>query len=212
LALHYYSADNAVTTGGVLNITTEQRVNLYKAFNEKTHKFYADKKYIQSAMLQGWNKFCFVGGIIEFSAKLPGKPHIGGLWPARKYPCHCFINRECSLTLSSPASVWMMGNLARATYVGSSDFMWPYSYNVCNERTRSSQEINACSQVNHYGLHTFEGRGAPEIDVIESMQGELEKLPNTFIQRPYQSASLQISPGIEVDRPILGMRPTKVRY
>jgi beta-glucan synthesis-associated protein KRE6 len=90
LALHYYSADNAVTTGGVLNITTEQRVNLYKAFNEKTHKFYADKKYIQSAMLQGWNKFCFVGGIIEFSAKLPGKPHIGGLWPARKYPCHCF--------------------------------------------------------------------------------------------------------------------------
>jgi beta-glucan synthesis-associated protein KRE6 len=85
LALHFYSADNAVTTGGVLNITTEQKVNMYKAFNEKTHKFYADKKHIQSGMLQGWNKFCFVGGIVEFSAKLPGKPHIGGLWPARKW-------------------------------------------------------------------------------------------------------------------------------
>jgi hypothetical protein len=103
-----------------------------------------------------------------------------------------------------------MGNLARATYVGSSDFMWPYSYNVCNERTRRSQEINACSLVNHYGMLPHQGRGAPEIDVIESMQGEPGKLPNTHIQRPYQSASLQIAPGVEVNRPNLGQRPIEV--
>jgi beta-glucanase (GH16 family) len=83
-ALHFYSSDNAVTSNGVLNITTEKKVNAYKAFNEKTKKFYADKKHIQSAMLQGWNKFCFTGGIVEFSAKLPGNPRVGGLWPARK--------------------------------------------------------------------------------------------------------------------------------
>jgi beta-glucanase (GH16 family) len=83
-ALHFYSSDNAVTSNGVLNITTEKKVNAYKAFNEKTKKFYADKKHIQSAMLQGWNKFCFTGGIVEFSAKLPGSPEVGGLWPARK--------------------------------------------------------------------------------------------------------------------------------
>jgi beta-glucanase (GH16 family) len=66
-------------------MTTERKVNTYKAFNEKTKKFYADKKHIQSAMMQGWNKFCFTGGIVEYSARLPGNPSVGGLWPARKY-------------------------------------------------------------------------------------------------------------------------------
>jgi hypothetical protein len=107
--------------------------------------------------------------------------------------------------------VWMLGNLARATYVGSSDFVWPYSYNQCSADKRASQEINACSKVNHFGLDSYRGRGAPEIDLIESMQGESGKLPNTHVQRPYQSASLQIAPGIEIDRPVLGKLPHKVR-
>jgi beta-glucanase (GH16 family) len=84
-ALHFYSDDNAVTKNGVLNITTERKVNAYRAFDEKTKVFYADKKYIQSGMLQSWNKFCFTGGIVEFSAKLPGDAKVGGLWPARKF-------------------------------------------------------------------------------------------------------------------------------
>ena len=109
--------------------------------------------------------------------------------------------------------VWMLGNLARATYIGSTNYVWPWSYNKCDERTRRSQEISACKQVNHYGMAPFTGRGSPEIDVLESMQGDPEeKLPNTHIKRPYQSASLQISPGIDVDRPILGKRPHSVRY
>ena len=107
--------------------------------------------------------------------------------------------------------VWMLGNLARASYVGSSDFMWPYSYNKCDTRNRRSQEINACARVNHYGLASFVGRGAPEIDVLESMQGEKGSLPNTFIERPYQSTSFQVAPGIEIDRPVLGHRPHDVR-
>jgi beta-glucan synthesis-associated protein KRE6 len=81
-ALHFYSHDNARTTNGVLNITTERKVNMYKAFDEVKKVFYADKKYVQSGMLQSWNKFCFIGGAVEFSAKLPGDPHKGGLWPA----------------------------------------------------------------------------------------------------------------------------------
>jgi beta-glucanase (GH16 family) len=83
-ALHFYSNSNVKTMNGVLNITTERKTNLYKAFNEKTKKFYADKKYIQSGMVQSWNKFCITGGIIEFKAKLPGDPSVGGLWPARE--------------------------------------------------------------------------------------------------------------------------------
>lgn len=83
-ALHYYHSDNAETKDGLLKIKTEKKDNAYRAFDEKLKKFYNDKKHIQSAMLQGWNKFCFTGGIVEFSAKLPGSPRIGGLWPARK--------------------------------------------------------------------------------------------------------------------------------
>lgn len=107
--------------------------------------------------------------------------------------------------------VWMLGNLARATYVGSADFIWPFSYNQCDDSILQSQEINACLMVNHYGLNPFQGRGSPEIDIIESMQGNVEeKLPNTWIKRPYQSASLQIAPGLDVDRPTLGHRPKQV--
>ena len=66
----------------MLKIKTEMKENAYRAFDEETKTFFHDKKYIQSAMLQGWNKFCFTGGIVEFSAKLPGSPRIAGLWPA----------------------------------------------------------------------------------------------------------------------------------
>ena len=81
-------------------------------------------------MVQGWNKFCFVGGIVNVRAKLPGKYNIGGLWPA----------------------IWLMGNLARATYVGSSNNMWPWSYDTCSRKKQASQLISACNVVNHYDL------------------------------------------------------------
>jgi hypothetical protein len=36
------------------------------------------------------------------------------------------------------------------------------------------------------------GRGAPEIDILETMGGEKGKLPNSAVQRPYFSTSLQV--------------------
>jgi hypothetical protein len=89
-------------------------------------------------------------------------------------------------------SVWLLGNLARATYVGSSEFVWPFSYNKCDPKSRMSQEINACSKVNHFGMKPGRGRGAPEIDVLEAMQGDTSKLPSTHVTRPYVSCSLQV--------------------
>ncbi len=83
-ALHYYSSDNVRTENGALNITTFLKTNSYKAFDEDKKFYYIGKKFIQSAMVQGWNKFCFTGGIVEFRAKLPGQPQIGGIWPACK--------------------------------------------------------------------------------------------------------------------------------
>lgn len=91
-ALHYYSSDNVKTENGALNISTILKTNSYKAFDEDTKKFYTDKKFIQSAMVQGWNKFCFTGGIVEFRAKLPGQPQIGGLWPACKCSYRIFLS------------------------------------------------------------------------------------------------------------------------
>lgn len=184
-ALHFYRPQNVQTTNGVLNISTILRDNKYKAFDEKKLKYYADAKHIQSGMVQGWNKFCMTGGIVEFNAKLPGDPTVGGLWPA----------------------LWMLGNLARATYVGSSNFIWPYSYNTCDESNRHSQQISSCSKVGHYGMKPGVGRGSPEIDILEAMMGGDEKLPHTNITRPYFSTSLQIAPGVEKNRPILGKLP-----
>jgi beta-glucanase (GH16 family) len=184
-ALHFYRSENARTKDGKLTIKTNLKDNEYKAFNEKTRKFYTDTKHVQSAMLQGWNKFCITGGVVEFSAKLPGSSTVGGYWPA----------------------FWLLGNLARATYVGSSDWVWPFSYDKCDRKKMKQQEINACRKVGHYGLEPGVGRGAPEIDILEAMGGEPGPLPNTPIERPYFSSSLQVAPGVSSDRPLLMHQP-----
>lgn len=136
-------------------------------------------------MIQGWNKFCFTGGIVEINAKLPGNGNIGGLWPA----------------------MWLLGNLARATYVGSSNNIWPWSYDICNPKYQKQQFISACNVVNHFDLQTKQGRGSPEIDILEAMPGPEKELPNTPISKPYYSASLQISPGVQEYRPVTAELP-----
>ncbi|KDN47569.1 glycoside hydrolase family 16 protein [Tilletiaria anomala UBC 951] len=71
----------------------------------------------QSGMLQSWNKTCFQGGYIEFSIQLPGTPQQQGFWPG----------------------AWIMGNLARPGYLGSTDGMWPYSYSACDTGILANQ-------------------------------------------------------------------------
>ena len=36
-------------------------------------------------MIQSWNKFCFTGGILEMSIRLPGKASSGGMFPLCTY-------------------------------------------------------------------------------------------------------------------------------
>ena len=68
-----------------------------------------------SAMLQTWNKTCVRGGVLEISARLPGRPDRPGLWPA----------------------LWLLGNLKRVGYGAAppesvapqaANGMWPWSY------------------------------------------------------------------------------------
>lgn len=74
-----------------------------------------------ASLSAGWNKFCFTGGVVEVQAQLPGRHNTGGLWPA----------------------MWLMGNLARATFVGSSENTWPWSYDKC-DRQRQKGQVHYC--------------------------------------------------------------------
>lgn len=96
-ALQYYNQDLVTTKNGHLSIKTIIQDITYDINDELNKAQTKQTKSYQSGMIQGWNKFCFTGGILEIRAKLPGKAHVGGLWPA----------------------MWLLGNLARATYVGS---------------------------------------------------------------------------------------------
>jgi len=192
-ALQYYKAKLAFTRNGVLNLTTRVADTYFRSYDEDTRGWQTEKKTYQSAMIQGWNKFCFTGGVVEMSAQLPGDAHTSGLWPA----------------------LWLLGNLARATYVASSDFMWPWSFDKCTMQESPTlsvqQELSACKANPHFGLHAHQGRGAPEIDILEAMPG-LEKLERTPINKPYLSSSLQVSPGLEDPRPLLGFPPPEGKW
>ncbi|CBJ31299.1 Beta-1,6-glucan active enzyme, family GH16 [Ectocarpus siliculosus] len=154
-ALQFYSHDMCETRDGALVITTNNTDVEFQYYDTPHKKYKSMAKTYVSGMMQSWDKFCFTGGIVEIRAILPGRPDVGGLWPA----------------------MWLMGNLARATYTASSDFTWPWSYNKCNRTTdeqadwQRQQEISACDASVHYGFHPNTGRGAPEIDLLETMAG-----------------------------------------
>jgi len=188
-AQHYYSPNNAFTdTEGNLVIKTEAADTTIVGFNDVKFKKERVKKHFKSAMLQSWNKFCFTGGVMEAEIALPGRHDIGGLWPA----------------------FWMLGNLARHTYVGSSEHIWPWSSSVCTEKSKSAQLISACDRVQHYGLHKGVGRGAPEVDVFEVQAGSIKAGKGSFIQmpvgQPFMSSSYQVAPG-RLPRPGEGWWP-----
>ena len=183
-ALQFYDKDAVSTNHGHLNITTSAEDTTFKGLNDETMKYRKVTKHFKSGMMQSWNKFCFTGGIVEVRAQLPGDAYIGGLWPA----------------------MWLMGNLARATYVGSSDWLWPWSFNTCDPALQSKQLISKCVPNAHYGMAPHVGRGAPEIDILEAMPGKAPLLYSK-VGKPYFSTSLQIAPGITANRPGPGTWP-----
>ena len=129
-ALHYYSSSNAYTNNdGQLVIESYPQDTQIVGFDDVKRQDTRVTKHFSSAMLQSWNKFCFTGGIIEAQVQLPGNSQVGGLWPA----------------------FWLLGNLARHTYVGSSEHVWPWSSTVCTEKSGYAQLISGCDEVAHYG-------------------------------------------------------------
>lgn len=189
-ALHYYSHDNIYTnTEGELVIKTEVADTEVIGFDDKDLKDILVTKHLKSGMLQSWNKFCMTGGIIEAEVQLPGWSDVGGLWP----------------------SFWLLGNLARHTYVSSASHIWPFATSSCSSKTREAQLINGCLDSVHYGLHPNVGRGAPEIDIFEMQPGEVKRNHGSFWQmavgQPFMSASYQVAPGKADARPGNGWWP-----
>lgn len=188
-ALHYYSPQNVFTRDGELVIQTEAETITFVGFNDTSGKNEISQKHFKSAMLQTWNKFCFTGGIVEAEIQLPGKHNIGGLWPA----------------------FWLLGNMARHTYVGSTNHVWPWSSNICTEKAQFAQRINGCMHSQHYGLQKGVGRGAPEIDIFEVQAGPIKRNQGAFLEspvgQPFMSTSFQVAPGRPSNRPGGGTWP-----
>ena len=183
----YNGSTKYVTTkkGSLVLITTPDKVT-WTDFDAASYSTQETTLNYTSGMLMSWNKFCFTGGILEVSLQLPGPYNSGGLWPA----------------------FWLMGNLAKATNQYSNYWMWPWSYDKCSNESKG-QMINACDETPGYGLHPHQGRGAPEIDLLEVKPGSWnyawESDQMEYID-PYLSTSMQISPGLPNNghRPING--------
>mmetsp|Transcript_26339 Transcript_26339/g.77317 ORF Transcript_26339/g.77317 Transcript_26339/m.77317 type:complete len:2722 (+) Transcript_26339:41-8206(+) len=158
----------------------------------------------QTAMIQSWNKFCFTEGYVEISAKMPGRSDVGGLWPA----------------------FWLFGNLGRATFQRTTDNIWPFTFDQC--------PADSMKEANQFGTQKLDGcgdgpaRGAPEIDIIETMPGDFvfdyqaridsgecasvdpEVLERIRTRQPFVSTSVQAAPGQHrnaLERPKLGCLP-----
>lgn len=170
-SLQFYNSSYAFTENGSLVILTTTEDTTWRGYNPFLKKYTKLKRTFRSAMVQSWNKFCFTGGIFEADITLPGSSSIGGLWPA----------------------VWLLGNLGRATYEGSTNLVWPWSYSKCNRELQKAQLISGCDITEHFELHPHQGRGATEIDIVEIMPGNssLPVVPKD-VKMPYTSMTLQV--------------------
>lgn len=100
-----------------------------------------------------------------------------------------------------------------AGYMASTDGMWPYSYDVCDQAafrvdwsSLPGQRFSACGDSEHvnrtqYGFAQATGRGAPEIDLFEmSVPSSLNGIKGTPSNQssayapPYVSQTLQMGP------------------
>ncbi|KAF1322509.1 Beta-glucan synthesis-associated protein, partial [Globisporangium splendens] len=142
--------------------------------------------HYRGGMVQSWNKFCFQGGMAEVRVQLPGVVSSESGNPDVKNG----KNARVSALQYYPVwpGIWMMGNLGRAIFSASTSRIWPFSYNECNDDVflSSNQRISACDPNPGSGMNPHQGRGAPEIDIIEGAGNEI-------------STSMQIGPGMPPD-------------
>ncbi|KAI9985960.1 hypothetical protein PInf_024751 [Phytophthora infestans] len=168
--------------------------NVIHVYNMYTHPpGYVDAYFFyRSGMIQSWNKFCYQGGMIEARVQLPGAVAAQSGNPDLAKGDNAKV--ESGKYYPTWPGIWMMGNLGRAIFSASTNRMWPFSYDKCEPELfePSYQRISACNNNPGYGLNPNQGRGAPEIDVLEG--------GGTLV-----SSSLQIGPGMPDEYRIYGV-------
>ncbi|OWZ21589.1 Beta-glucan synthesis-associated protein [Phytophthora megakarya] len=182
-------------------IKSIDEVNVINVYNMYTHPpgFGDAYFFYRSAMVQSWNKFCYQGGMLEVRAQLPGAITNASGNPDLALGKNARV--KTGKYYPTWPGIWMMGNLGRAIFSGSTNRMWPFSYDKCEPDLfdPSNQRISACDDNPGYGLNPNQGRGAPEIDVLEGSASLI-------------SASLQLGPGMPEDYRIFGLNYTTGDY
>ncbi|KAL3666345.1 hypothetical protein V7S43_008597 [Phytophthora oleae] len=177
-----------------LYIKSIDEVNVINVYNMYTHPpgFVDAYFFYRSAMVQSWNKFCYQGGLLEVRSQLPGAVSKASGNPDLKLGNNAKV--QTGKYYPTWPGIWMMGNLGRAIFSGSTNRMWPFSYDKCEPELfdPKNQRISACDSNPGYGLNPNQGRGAPEIDVLEGSASLI-------------SSSLQIGPGMPDDYRIFGL-------
>ncbi|KAG2520877.1 hypothetical protein BBI17_005440 [Phytophthora kernoviae] len=171
-------------------IKTVDEVTTIHVYNMYTHPpgFQDVYFFYRGAMVQSWNKFCYQGGMLEVRAQLPGAVTEKSGNPDLKIGNAGKI-KNTKFYPTWPG-IWMLGNLGRAIFSASTNRMWPFSYNKCDPDVfdPSYQRISACDDNPGYGLNPNQGRGAPEIDVLEGsanlISSSLQTLGANFMDVP----------------------------
>ncbi|ETV75249.1 hypothetical protein H257_10441 [Aphanomyces astaci] len=206
-ALEIYNSSNVYTKNGKLINKAEEGPTVVTYFNQWLEEpgFETRTMHYKAGMMQSWNKFCMQGGFIEVSAKLPGavnnipdaehksvtmNPNAVGEYtdPATKVkrvvtPQDRIIDGGYYPTWPG---IWLLGNLGRALFAASTTRMWPWSYDACDPDLLDlapHQVISACNATPGFGLNPNQGRGAPEIDILEGGGAAI-------------SSSIQLAPGM----------------
>lgn len=158
------SKEYVTTEDGNLILATKAVKTKYLEWDFQANTAKEFTKNYTSGMIQTWNKFCFTGGVLEMSIELPGESDSGGIVHDRS-PRVCIVFSACT-NMFDPLGIWpaawLVGNLARATFLNSTtvsaahinimrtnpslslniihlcclwllQFVWPWSYNKCGE-------------------------------------------------------------------------------
>ena len=164
--LDWYDPDAVTTYNGALELRLDRFVNHGLQF--------------RSGMLHSWNQLCFKGGRFEVSVSLPGPAGVQGLWPG----------------------VWTMGNLGRPGYLATTDGLWPYTYDSCDAGITPNQSdaggvselpgqrLPSCSCPGQDHPTPGQGRGAPEIDILEASADQETQIG--LITQSYQVAPFDV--------------------
>ncbi|RHZ41812.1 hypothetical protein DYB26_002346 [Aphanomyces astaci] len=191
-ALELYNSSNVYTKNGKLVNKVEEGTTMVTYFNQ-----WLEKPTFETNTLVTNYPSC---GLIEVSAKLPGainnvpdaehksvtnNPNaVGVFWKdGVKSPLTARDRIKDGAYYPTWPGIWLMGNLGRALFTASTTRMWPWTYNECDADLAPHQVISACNATPGFGLNPNQGRGAPEIDILEGGGAAI-------------SSSIQIAPGM----------------